>query len=119
MYCYSDNLANWHSPCVVLRNADKTTEYAVVRMDNFGWDTGYNTATATSDWNWASFTSNISGSKIVITVANNGDNTANVIYNVTYANGETHFQKYAGVTVTSSDLTCALVTEESYMILVQ
>lgn len=119
MYCYSDNLANWHSPCVVLRNADKTTEYAVVRMDNYGWDTGYNTATATSDWNWASFTSNISGSKIVITVTNNGDNTANVIYNVTYANGETHFQKYAGVTVSSSDLTCALVTEESYMVLVQ
>ncbi|MDR3653560.1 MAG: hypothetical protein P4L34_11415 [Paludibacter sp.] len=119
MYCYSDNLANWHSPCVVLRNAGKTTEYAVVRMDNYGWDAGYNTATATSDWNWASFTSNISGSKIVITVTNNGDNTANVIYNVTYANGETHFQKYAGVTVNSSDLTCALVTEESYMVLVQ
>jgi hypothetical protein len=118
MYCYSDNLANWHSPCTILRKADKT-EYGVVRMDNFGWGTGYGTATRTSDWNWDKFTSSISGSKVVITVTNNGDNTADVIYNVTYANGETHFQKYAGVTIDSNDLSCALVTEESYLVLVQ
>ncbi len=118
MYCYSDNLANWHSPCTILRKADKT-EYAVVRMDNFGWGSGYSTATLTSDWNWDKFQSNINGSKVVITVTNNGNNTADVLYNVTYANGETHFQKYAGVTVDSSDLNCALVTEESYLVIVQ
>jgi hypothetical protein len=117
MYCYSDNLANWHSPCTILRKADKT-EYAVVRMDNFGWGTGYGTATLTSDWNWPTFTSNQNSSKVVITVTNNGDNTADILYNVTYANGETHFQKYAGVTVNSSDLNCALVTEESYLVIV-
>ncbi|HBO74418.1 MAG TPA: hypothetical protein DD653_06965, partial [Marinilabiliales bacterium] len=92
MYCYSDNLANWHSPCTILRKAD-LTENAVVRMDNFGWGSGYGTATLTSDWNWDTFTSNISGSKVEITVTNNGDNTADILYNVTYANGETHFQK--------------------------
>ncbi|VBB47467.1 Putative bacterial Ig-like domain protein (fragment) [uncultured Paludibacter sp.] len=118
MYCYSDNLANWHSPCTILRKADKT-EYGVVRMDNFGWGAGYGTATLTSDWNWDTFTSNISGSKVVITVTNHGNNTADVLYNVTYANGETHFQKYAGVTVNSSDLSCALVTEESYLVFIQ
>jgi hypothetical protein len=118
MYCYSDNLANWHSPCTILRKADKT-EYGVVRMDNFGWGTGYSSATLTNDWNWDTFTSNQNGSKIVITVTNNGNNTADVLYNVTYANGETHFQKYAGVTVDSSDLNCALVTEESYLVIVE
>ena len=118
MYCYSDNLANWHSPCTILRKADMT-EYAVVRMDNFGWGNGYGTATRTSDWNWNIFTSSISGSKVIITVTNNGDNTADVLYNVTYANGETHFQKYAGVTVDSSDLNCALVTEESYLVIIE
>lgn len=118
MYCYSDNLANWHSPCTILRRADKT-EYGVVRMDNFGWGTGYGTATLTSDWDWTKFTSNQNGSKVVITVTNNGNNTADVLYNVTYANGETHFQKYAGVTVDSSDLNCALVTEESYLVIVE
>jgi hypothetical protein len=118
MYCYSDNLANWHSPCTILRKADKT-EYGVVRMDNFGWGTGYVTATRTSDWNWDIFTSNISGSRVVITVTNNGDNTADILYNVTYANGETHFQKYEGITVDSSDLSCALVTEVSYLVIVE
>lgn len=117
MYCYSDNLANWHSPCTILRKADKT-EYGVVRMDNFGWGTGYGTATSTSDWNWSIFQSSISGSKVVITVKNNGNNTADILYNVTYATGETHFQKYAGITVDSSDLNCALVTEESYLVIV-
>ena len=118
MYCYSDNLANWHSPCTILRKTDKT-ENAVVRMDSFGWGAGYGTATLTSDWNWDKFTSNISGSKVVITVTNNGNNTADVLYNVTYATGETHFQKYAGVTVDSADLNCALVTEVSYLVIVE
>ena len=118
MYCYSDNLANWHSPSTILRKADKT-EYGVVRMDNFGWGSGYGTATSTSDWNWGVFTSSLSGSKVAITVTNNGNNTADILYNVTYATGETHFQKYAGVTVDSSDLNCALVTEEAYLVLVQ
>ncbi len=118
MYCYSDNTANWHSPCTILRKAD-LTENAVVRMDSFGWGDGYGTATITSDWNWDIFTSNISGSKVVITVKNNGDNTADVLYNVTYATGETHFQKYAGISVDSSDLNCALVTEVSYLVIVE
>lgn len=121
MYCYSDNLANYHSPCTILRKADKT-ENAVVRMDSFGWGTGYDNnpnRINTSDWNWDTFTSNINGSKVAITVKNNGDNTADILYNVTYANGETHFQKYAGVTVDSSDLNCALVTEKSYLVIVE
>ena len=123
MYCYSDNLESYHSPCTILRKADQT-EYAVVRMDNYGWDTVSvdhfaANSTSTSDWDWDIFTSSISGSKVVITVTNNGDNTANIVYNVTYANGETHTQTYAGVTVDSSDLTCALVTEESYLVFVE
>jgi len=118
LYCYSDNAANYHSPCTILRKADKT-ENAVVRMDSFGWGNGYGTATLTSDWNWDNFSSSISGSKVVITVTNNGNNTADILYNVTYINGETHFQKYAGVTVDSSDLNCALVTEGSYLVIIK
>jgi len=121
MYCYSDNVSNWHSPCVILRKTSAlpvSTEFGVVRMDNYGWGTGYGTAVLTSDWDWTKFTSSINGSKVVITVTNNGNGTADVLYNVTYATGETHFQKYAGVTVDSNDLSCAFVTEESYLVLV-
>ncbi len=118
LYCYSNGVNNYNSPCTILRKADNT-ENAVVRMDSFGWGTGYGTAVLTSDWNWDTFASNISGSRVVITVTNNGDNTADILYNVTYANGEMHFQRYAGITVDSSDLNCALVTEGSYLVIVE
>ena len=119
MYCYSNNINNWHSPCTILRKADKS-ENAVVRMDNWGWGTGYDgIATATSDWNWDIFTPNINGSKVIITVTNNGNNTADILYNVTYASGETHFQKYEGITVDSADLYCALVIEGAYVVIVE
>ncbi|MBN2806570.1 MAG: hypothetical protein JXR22_07910 [Prolixibacteraceae bacterium] len=118
MYCYSNNVNNWNSPCTILRKADMT-ENAVVRMDNFGWGGGYGTAILSSDWNWDVFTRNISGSRIAITVSNNGNNTADILYNVTYANGESHFQKYEGITVESADLNCALVIEGAYVVIVE
>lgn len=118
MYCYSNNLNNYHSPSTILRKAD-LTEYAVVRMDNYGWGGGYETATATNDWDFDAFAANISGSKVEITVTNNGDDTADVRYDVTYANGETHFQEYTGITVESSDLNFALVLEGAYLVIVE
>lgn len=118
MYTYSNNLQPFHSPSTILRKAD-LAEYAVLRMDNFGWGDGYATATATSDWNWDIFAASISGSKVVITVTNNGDDTADVRYDVTYANGETHFQEYTGITIDSDDLTFALVTEGAYLVIVE
>jgi hypothetical protein len=117
-YTYSDNVNNWHSPITILRKADMT-EYAVVRMDNFGWGSGYGSAIATNDWNWDIFTANISGSKMVVKVTNHGNNTADILYTVTYANGVTYFQKYAGITVDSSDLNCALTVEKCYLVIVE
>lgn len=121
MYCYSNGLNAWHSPSTILRKAD-LTEYAVVRMDNFGWGSGYDdnaNLTITNDWNWDTFASNINGSQIDITVTNNGDDTADIRYDVTYANGETHFQTYEGVLVESADLNCALVIEGAYVVIVE
>lgn len=117
MYCYSNNVNNWNSPSTILRKAN-LAENAVVRMDNYGWGDGYVTAVPTSDWDWTTFTPNISGSKVVVTVTNHGNNTADVLYNVTYANGDTHFQKYAGITVDSGDLNVAFVTEGAYLVIV-
>lgn len=118
MYAYSNGINNWNSPSTILRKADMT-EYGVVRMDNFGWGDGYATSTNTNDWNFDIFGANISGSRIEITVTNNGDNTADVRYDVTYATGETHFQEYAGITVDSSDLNTAIVLEGSYIVIVE
>jgi hypothetical protein len=121
LFVYSDNLANWHSPCTILRKADMT-EYGVVRMDNFGWGAGYDNnpnLVLESDWNFDTFAANQNMSAVSITVTNNGDNTADVRYNVTYANGETHFQQYSGITVDSADLQMGIVTEESYLIVLE
>lgn len=114
LFLLSNNLENWHSPCTILRKADQT-EYAVVRMDNFGWGGGYETATLESDWNFDTFKSNLSYSDMTITITNNGS-SADVVYEVTYANGEKHTQKYLGIT-TEPELQAALVTEQSYLVL--
>lgn len=117
LYTYSTNAFNWNSPVTILRRAN-LAEFAVVRMDNFGWGDGFGTATGTHDWDFGTMASNISGSYIEITVTNNGNNTANIRYDVTHDNGETHFQNYAGVTVDSADLTCALTVDGCYLVLV-
>ena len=114
---YSDNLENYHSPCVILRNA-QLSEYCVVRMDHFGWGASYTDAVVKeSNWIWETFPSNINNSLVTITVTNNGDGTADVKYDVTYANGESHYQYYTGIAVDSADLQTAIVTEESYLVI--
>ncbi len=123
MYCYSNEVNNWHSPAVSLAKTGLTStdgEFdAVVRMDNYGWGDGYDSATPTNDWDFDTLASNISGSEVVITVTNNGDDTADVRYDVTFANGEEHFQLYEGIAVDSSDLSTALVIEGAYIVLVE
>ena len=115
----SNCINNWHSPCTILWDAAHG-EYAVVRMDNFGWDGvphgGYGTAVVTSNWNWDTYGPNQDGAVVAITVSNNGDNTANIRYHIVYKDGETHFQYYDGVTVNSADLSFACVVEGAHLI---
>ncbi|MBO6027590.1 MAG: hypothetical protein J6P75_00130 [Bacteroidales bacterium] len=117
MDLYSDNLANYHSPCTIVRKADMT-EYLVVREDHFGWGGSYEGAVAESNWNWDYFAARLNNSHVRITITNNGDNTASVRYEVTDSEGESHFQNYLNFPVDSADMTCCLVTEESYLVLV-
>ncbi len=119
MFLYSDNLESWHSPCTILRGA-ALNEYAVVRMDNFGWGAGYDGIAASEcDWNFDTFAANQNMSAVSITVTNNGDGTADIQYNVTYATGETHLQRYTGIAVDSADLQVSIVTEESCLIILE
>ena len=117
MKCYSSGANNWNSPLVVLRKAD-LTEYAVVRMDSWGWGSGYennDNLVVSSDWDWDTFLANINDSYVEITVTNVGDGTANIRYDVTYANSDTHYQLYEGITVNSSDLNCAITIDGCYV----
>ena len=117
MDLYSDNLANYHSPCTIVRKADMT-EYLVVREDHFGWGGSYESAVAESNWNWDYFAARLNNSHVKITVTNNGDNTASIRYEVVDSAGEAHFQNYLNFPVDSADMNCCLVTEESYLVLV-
>ena len=112
----SNEINNWHSPCTIMRKAD-LSEYGVVRMDHYGWGTGYEgIVTATSNWNWDTFLPNLDGAEVAITVANNGDNTASIRYHVTLANGDVHFQYFDGFAVDSADLQFAIVVEGAHLI---
>lgn len=113
---YSLSVENYQSPCVILRKAN-LNEYAVTRMDHFGWgDSFTDDVLKESNWNWDIFKENLTYSVVTITVKNNGDGTANVRYDVVYPNGEKHFQSYAGITVDSANLQTALVLQESYLV---
>ena len=118
MDVYSDNLANYHSPCTNLRRADMS-EYLVVREDHFGWGDSYEACGKESNWNWDYFAARLNGSHVVITVTNNGDNTADIRYAVKDSEGEEHFQNYLGIAVDSADLQVALVAEESYLVIAE
>ena len=117
----SDNLENYHCPVVLLRTSEEA-EYGVLRADNYGWGNGYSAATLESDWDWDTFQANLDGSVYEISVTNNGA-TIDVVMNITYQNGETHIQKFTGVSTTTTtqtdedDVYVSFLTEEAYLIL--
>ena len=118
---YTDGLANWDNFLVVLQNvadahsADDNAdyaEYAVVRADNFGWGTGYdNIATAECDWNWDTFTTDMNGADVELTITNNGD-TADIVAVVTTAEGTVYNQSYTGIAI-DGDLYYCLTLEKA------
>ena len=104
---------------MILRKAD-LVENAVLRMDHYGWGAGYENnpgLVAESNWNWDTFQAGLNRATIKITVTNNGDNTADVYFDVTYINGEAHFQNYKGIVVDSADLQFCLTCEGAYTVI--
>lgn len=121
---YTDGVNSWDNFLVVLQttatghsaadNADYA-EYAVLRADNFGWGTGYETVTAEADWDLSTFLSDIDGAKVELSVTNNGD-TADVVAVVTTVDGTVYTQKYTGIT-TGGDLNFCLTCEGAYLVM--
>lgn len=120
---YSSTLNNWNNFVVVLQNvadahsADDNAEYAeygVVRADNYGWGAGYdNIATAECDYNWDTFTTDLDRSDVTVTVTNNGS-TADVVAEVTTAEGKTYTQKYTGIAI-DGDLHFCLTVDGCFL----
>lgn len=124
MFVYSAATANHQFPCIIMNRAAGGIEYALCRIDNFyvlngDWDHAHFGADERleSNWNWDTFLSCINLTKVKITVTNNGDNTATARYDLTCANGETHFQLFKNIPVQSDDLVVSFVTEASYAVI--
>lgn len=119
VFHYSACLNNWSCMFVVLRNS-ALEESAVVRLDHYGWGAGYDNnpnLLAESNWNWDTYLQGLNRADIKVTVTNNGDNTADIHMDVTYANGEAHFQSYKGIACDSTDLQFTLGCENSYLVI--
>ena len=80
---------NWNNFLVVLATADGTTEYSVLRADNFGWGTGYDASIRTTEEgrDWAEW----------IGAMDDGDGTADVKAIMVGNNGKTYEQNYKGI----------------------
>lgn len=120
---YTSTLANWNNFLVILQNVPEVhsaegnadyKEYAVLRADNWGWGAGYeNIAVAECDWNWDTFTTDMDGASVELTITNNGD-TADVVAVVTTAAGTVYNQKYTGIAV-DGDLYYCLSVDAAFL----
>lgn len=114
---YTSGGNNWNNYVVVLRKADKT-EYAVMRSDDYCWGdaVGGNggpliTHSNSASDDWGGWLAQMNGAKVTVTVTNYGDNTADVVAEVTGTEGLTSTQKYLGIPVESADLYLDFTTD--------
>ena len=109
---YTTGANNYNNYVVVLRKANKT-EYAVLRSDDYGWGDSYASCTHsnTGSGDWAAWLSEMNGAHVTVTVTNYGDNTCDVVAEVTGNNGTQTTQKYQGIPVESSDLYLDFTTD--------
>lgn len=119
-FLYSLGTDNYNGPLVVLANgSDPTsaTENAVLEMTHNGWGVGFtnNDDQKSSNWNWDVFAEYLKFATITVTISH-ANNVATVRYDVTYRNGESHFQEYTGITVDSENFYYRFMVRESYAV---
>ena len=101
---YTSGAANWNNFCVVLCSADGTTEYAVVRADNYGWGSGYDACTHEgTQGDWATWLSAMDGAHVTLAVTNNGDGTADIQIVMVGNDGNIYTQMYNGINTVDPD----------------
>ena len=101
---YTSGGANWNNYVVVLTNGDGSTEYGVLRADNWGWGTGWageelgsKCTPSGGQSDWATWLAAMDGAKVTVYVTNNGDGTADVRSVMLGNDGNTYTQDYIGL----------------------
>ena len=101
---YTSGANNWNNFVIVLDSEDTTTEYAVVRADNYGWGTGYDACTPSGGQaDWGTWLAAMNGAKVTAFITNNGDGTADVKTVMNGTDGETYYQDYIGIGVSDPE----------------
>ena len=95
---YTNCAANWNNFVVVLDSEDTATEYAVVRADNYGWGQGYEACTPSGGQaDWDAWRVAMDGAKVTVSIANNGDGTADIKCIMLGNDGVEYYQDYIGI----------------------
>ena len=108
---YTSGGGNWNNFVVCLTNEDGSTEYGILRADNWGWGTGWAGEELASKCmpsggqsDWATWLAAMDGAKVTVYVTNNGDGTCDVRCVMVGNDGVTYYQDYIGLnTVTDPD----------------
>ena len=103
--------ANWNNFVLVLTNADGSTEYGVLRADNWGWGTGWageelgsKCTPSGGQADWGAWLAAMDESIVTVSVTNNGNGTADVRCVMQGSDGKTYTQDYLGLnTITDPD----------------
>lgn len=122
---YSIMLQNWDNFLVVLRNnnnTDASSEYVLLRADDFGWNkegvTGYNTCIhAGTQGDWANWLKGMNGAEVTVFVKYNSDNTVDVFITMDGSTGQKSTQYFYGISYNSSDtLWFNFTVEDSHIV---
>ena len=109
---------NWNNFCVVL-TSDRTTEYAVVRADNYGWGASYennpNLVLSGGQSDWGAWLQAMDEAKCYVAVTNHGD-SADVRVVMEGNDGNTYYQDYLGIAPISGSLFFRFTVDGSHLV---
>ena len=112
---YTNGKDNWNNFVVVL-TSDGTTEYAVVRADNYGWGDSYGSCTTSGGQSdWAAWLAAMDDAVVTVSVTNNGD-SADVKCYMEGNDGNTYYQDYIGIAPTDGRLYFRFTVDGSHLV---
>ena len=115
---YSNLQNNWNNFVVVL-TSDGTSEYAVVRADNYGWGACYdgnpNLVLSGGQADWGAWLKAMDDATVTVSVTNNGG-TADVRCVMLGNDGNTYYQDYLGIGPIGDDLWFRFTVDGSHIV---
>ena len=112
---YSNLQNNWNNFVVVLTK-DGTTEYAVVRADNYGWGDSYAACTPSGGQSdWGAWLKAMDDASVTVSVTNHGS-SADVKCVMVGNDGKTYKQDYIGISPIDSELWFRFTVDGSHLV---